>query len=336
MREIYPNENTPLRDSRRPPDRKPAAAPLVIMERLRRRYCARAPSTAGGVHRSRGASIVLFVLGALNMTQLRGSDRGDHVTFMISRRHVSKAAMLAIAFVSFATVSRSSEFREALWPVVQACRVNHDLTGAAFPCLEVNVSGGADRGYVILRPPFGLEDFILAPTRKIVGVEDRSLQAADAPNYFNDAWNARGVLATKAHRPPERDEVALAINSGLKRTQDQLHIHIGCISTRVKGEIQAIAPALSETRWRRLGRPIGGLLFWARRIDQETLAGVNPFRLVSADLPDSDEMRSVTIFVAGTRSDNGSGGFILFATINDRLPGFRSPASDLLDGSCSS
>jgi CDP-diacylglycerol pyrophosphatase len=219
------------------------------------------PAAAKLTKRSRGTSIASF--GALNLTLLKGSDRGDHVGFMISRRHVSKTAMLAIAFVSFATLSRSSEFRDALWPVVQACRVNHDLTGAAFPCLEVNVSGGADRGYVVLRPPFGLEDFILAPTRKIVGVEDRSLQAADAPNYFNDAWNARGVLATKARGLPERDEVALAINSGLKRTQDQLHIHIGCISPRVRSEIQAIAPALSETRWQRLGRPIGGLLFWA-------------------------------------------------------------------------
>jgi CDP-diacylglycerol pyrophosphatase len=72
--------------------------------------------------------------------------------------------------------------RSALWKVVQACLINHGLMGAAFPCLEVNVSDQTGRGYAILRLPFGASDPMLAPTRGIVGVEDPSLEALDAPN----------------------------------------------------------------------------------------------------------------------------------------------------------
>jgi CDP-diacylglycerol pyrophosphatase len=249
----------------------------------------------------------------------------------------TNAALICAALFLGTLASHSSGIREALWPVVQACRVNYDLTGAAFPCLEVNVSGGPDGGYVILRSPFDLHDFVLAPTKKIVGIEDSSLQAADAPNYFEEAWNARGILARGARGLPARVDVALAVNSKLNRTQDQLHIHIGCISTQLRNAIQTIAPALSETSWTRLGRPVGGLMFFARRIDQDTLAGVNPFRLASTILPDSEEMQRATIFIAGSRAIGGIDGFVLFATFNDyRRSGFQLSSSDLLKPSCAS
>jgi CDP-diacylglycerol pyrophosphatase len=240
--------------------------------------------------------------------------------------------MSAIAALSSGADAQN---REALWGVVQACRLNHAVTGAAFPCLSVNVSEGVERGYVILRPPLG-EDFILAPTRKIVGVEDAWLEAADAPNYFDDAWNARAVLAARGRAPPPRDEVALAVNSRLARTQDQLHIHIGCISNEAKRSIEAIEPELSPTRWRRLEKPIAGFLFWARRIDQDTLAGVNPFRLALEGLPVASEDRgNVTIVVAGARSVQGRDGFVLLVAIDDRFrPGSSRAGTDLLDRSC--
>jgi len=62
--------------------------------------------------------------------------------------------------------------RETLWQVVRTCLANYTLTGASFPCLEVNLANGVEQGYVVLRPPFGKPDTILAPTRKIVGIED--------------------------------------------------------------------------------------------------------------------------------------------------------------------
>ena len=52
--------------------------------------------------------------------------------------------------------------RMALWQVVRACVADSKLTGQPFPCLEVNLSGGDERGTVVLRPPL-LADTVLAP-----------------------------------------------------------------------------------------------------------------------------------------------------------------------------
>ena len=84
---------------------------------------------------------------------------------------------------------------------MRTCVANHALTGAAFPCREVNVSDGEERGYVILRPPFGKPDTILSPTKKIVGVEDPSLRTLAPSNYFEDAWDAYAFLADPAQKP---------------------------------------------------------------------------------------------------------------------------------------
>jgi hypothetical protein len=79
------------------------------------------------------------------------------------------AAGLA-AMTAFATFAVGLE-RSALWQVVRTCIVDYKLTGAPFPCLRVDLSGGDERGDVGLRPPL-LHDMILGPTRKVVGAED--------------------------------------------------------------------------------------------------------------------------------------------------------------------
>ena len=105
---------------------------------------------------------------------------------------------------------------------------------------------GDERGYVLLRAPWGAPDLILAPTRKIVGVEDPSLQTSEAPNYFEDAWNARAFLSEGRQKPLARNDVVLAVNPRPWRSQDQLHIHIGCLSRRMRQRLQTLAPELPE------------------------------------------------------------------------------------------
>jgi CDP-diacylglycerol pyrophosphatase len=251
---------------------------------------------------------------------------------------------VAVAF-AFAAVAGGPEIsRGALWKVVQTCVANRALTGAAFPCLEVDVSGGDERGYVILRAPLGVPDLILAPTREIVGVEDPSLQTSEAPNYFEDAWNARAFLSDGRQKPLARDDVALAVNSRLSRSQDQLHIHIGCLSRRVRRMLQTLAPELPEDRWARIGGPMNvantldGPGLWARRIDRETLAGVNPFRLAAERGSDETESRSrLMIAVAGIQLADGHGGFVLHAAYDDPAhPNDQFSAEDFIDPSCPS
>jgi CDP-diacylglycerol pyrophosphatase len=87
-----------------------------------------------------------------------------------------------------------------------------------------------------------LNDLIVAPTREIVGIEDPFLKLDGAPNYFNAAWRARSFLKRSDGRTPERDEIAVVVNSAVIRTQDQLHIHVGCVQSHAKRMFTEAAP----------------------------------------------------------------------------------------------
>ena len=103
-------------------------------------------------------------------------------------------AVVAVLTVSAAFAAYAMELhRMVLWQVVRACVADYKLTRAPFPCLEVDLSGGEEGGTVVLRPPLS-EDTILAPTRRIKGIEDPFLQSPEAPNYFDAAWRARTFL----------------------------------------------------------------------------------------------------------------------------------------------
>ena len=168
--------------------------------------------------------------------------------------------------------------RQALWPVVRACVATYKLSGSPFPCLKVDLGGGEGRGFVVLRPPIGDADTILAPTRRITGVEDPFLQSPDAPNYFAEAWEARSFLGDGgAGLAPAR--IGLVVNSAYQRSQDQLHIHIGCLAPGIEFAVQAFAALAPADAWVRVGRLLPG--FWALRTGRSDLAGVEPFRLAA-------------------------------------------------------
>ncbi len=111
-------------------------------------------------------------------------------------------AIVAVVTVSAAFGAYAMELhRMALWQVVRACVADTKLTGKPFPCLKVDLSGGEAQGSVVLRPPLS-DDTILAPTRRITGVEDPFLQSPEAPNYFDAAWRARAFLkGANGHEP---------------------------------------------------------------------------------------------------------------------------------------
>ena len=250
---------------------------------------------------------------------------------------------VALSLALAAQAAGDEADRGALWRVVQSCVADHALTGAAFPCLDVNLSGGKERGYVVLSS-LANSDLILAPTTKISGVEDPRLQSLEAPNYFEDAWSARVFLTARRKIPLAHDDVALAVNSRESRSQDQLHIDIGCLSRETKQTLASLALQLPEDRWVRIGQPmtVGKGLhaagFWGRRVARESLAEVNPFRLATEAHPNDSEMRAETmIVVAGVELARGRDGFVLLASSGERSgSGDQASAEDFLDASCSS
>lgn len=181
---------------------------------------------------------------------------------------------LLVILVSSGVVAYAANVmgRNALYPVLQSCAFAQEKLGAPFPCLEADLA----RGYAVLRPPVGKPDTILAPLERIVGLEDPRLKAADTPNFFALAWAARHWMEGA---PSDRD-FALAVNSRLARSQDQLHIHLGCITPEFRTWIDRVDWARKPGEWVRAADLGPGLEFWTYRSGAADLAKVDPFRLL--------------------------------------------------------
>ena len=237
---------------------------------------------------------------------------------------------MSAAFAAYAT----GLHRMALWQVVRACVADHKLTGAPFPCLKVNIASGEARGNVVLRAPL-LHETVLVPTRRITGVEDPFLQSPEAPNYFDAAWRARSFLKTADGRAPERDDIALIVNSIIVRGQDQLHIHIGCLLPDARRSLAAAAPKIPMREWARIGAVVPHTMFWGYRIRGTDLADLEPFRLVAEAFDGRvKNCGDLTVMVAGVRVE-GDDEFLILASYA-HAPGAWWPvgSDDLLRGAC--
>ena len=232
--------------------------------------------------------------------------------------------LIAAALVASAALGYAANIarRNALGQVVQACALDKATTGSPFPCLEVS-GAGAD-GFVVLRPPVGEPDTILAPTRRIVGIEDPFLQTDKAPNYFALAWDARRWLSPEP--PPER--TALAVNSRLARSQDQLHVHIGCLSAEFAGRLGGRALGSATGTWFRGPDMAPGLELWTYRTGAKDWSDVSPFRLLKPLVGDAAAMKRTTL--AGALI----GGEMVLAALRSHPGGWYASAEDVLDAKC--
>jgi CDP-diacylglycerol pyrophosphatase len=243
-------------------------------------------------------------------------------------------AVVAVVTVSAAFAAYAMELRRmALWQVVRACVADYKLTGAPFPCLEVNLADGEERGVVVLRPPLS-EDTVLVATRRIRGVEDPFLQSPEAPNYFDAAWRARAFLKGADGRAPERDNIALFVNSAIVRTQDQLHIHVGCLLPHARRTLAAQAPRVPMGEWAQIGPVVPHTMFWGYRIPGTELANVNPFRLAVEELGDRmNGPGDLTVVVVGARVENDDQ-FLILASYAKAPHAWWAVGADNLLGDC--
>ena len=247
------------------------------------------------------------------------------------RRPALLALLLGIATV----VCAASLPRDTLWGVEATCLLNKRTTGAAFPCVEVDIAGGIERGFAVLRAPFRQTHLVAMPTARVSGIEVPALREPNAPNYFADAWSVRHYVQSDLKRPLAWNDVGLAVNSRATRSQDQLHIHIDCVQAKVKA---ALAERLEQTPtdgWREAGLSFWGQDYWTRRVARPSLDGVNPFRL-AAEIPAlAPHPGLTTLAVIGVTDAAGNDGFILLAGLSDAaLAARQSTGEDMLDHSC--
>ncbi|MGI9163185.1 MAG: CDP-diacylglycerol diphosphatase [Mycobacterium sp.] len=201
----------------------------------------------------------------------------------------------------------------ALWQLVSGqCVADEVAHRDPAPCASVDLEGG----WAVLKDAVGPRQYLLIPTAKVPGVESPELLADGAPNYFAAAWEARSFTEAAAGGALPRDWIALAVNSAVSRSQDQLHIHIDCLRADVHETLARHAADIGPD-WAPFPALLAGHTYDAIAVDGDQLV-VNPFRLRADALEDPElEMGIQTLVVVGAVRDSHPG----FVILADRANG---------------
>lgn len=219
---------------------------------------------------------------------------------------------------------------DTLWHIVHdRCVPQQEHSGNPAPCVSVDLKDG----YALLKDKVGVAQYLLIPTAAISGIESPALKKKNAPEYWRYAWEARELTWQHLRRKLRRDEVALAVNSAYGRSQNQLHIHIDCISPKTRWALSEYLSTIG-TDWAALSVKLNGHTYRARRIYSTDLRNVNPFVLLAQEHEAKNNMGDTTLVIVGVKFENGNEGFILLADTANLLHGDRGSGEELLDHSC--
>jgi CDP-diacylglycerol pyrophosphatase len=242
-----------------------------------------------------------------------------------------RPVVLSISLVVAVIVMSLFVSRSALGLVIKACEVNSTLTGSPYPCLKIVQAQDPLSSYVVLREPADKERTVLAPLADVPGIEDPRLLAADAPNYFDDAWRERADgLGQRAWRDSPQN-FALAINAANWRNQDRLHIHMGCEMPRFRTLLKSHETEISSGRFTNLKTKAG---WWATFYKADDLSNLNPLKLVADGIAGArSDMENVVVGVFSSTSTDGRHGFYILARVMSESESLGS-AEDMVDPKC--
>jgi CDP-diacylglycerol pyrophosphatase len=241
-------------------------------------------------------------------------------------------AALAACLIALALASPAvADDPDALWNIVSGqCIPSQQAKHDPSPCLAVDLAGG----YAVLKDQSGSTQVLVIPTTRVAGIESPLLLGDATPNYWVAAWDARHDVEQFAHREIPREDLALAVNSAVARSQDQLHIHVDCIRPDVRDALNTVVARIGP-KWAPLDVSLAGHRYRAMRIAGEDLGGQDPFKLLAdGDAMARGDMGFETLVVAGAVFEDGSPGFIVLSDRAD--PSTHDPAAgeSLLDHGC--
>ncbi|WP_158266657.1 CDP-diacylglycerol diphosphatase [Alsobacter soli] len=226
------------------------------------------------------------------------------------------AALAAIGAAAVAALCLGSpaqaQSRQALWTVVRACALAQATFGVALPCRSIETAAGVS--VAVVDPPLPQAHTLVVPTDRVIGVEAEPLAGAAGANYAALAW--RTALGASSGR---WDGAGMVVNSARVRSQDQLHVHVDCLSPRGRGVVARLLPA-AQTRWRRIGRD------WFLATDASA-GGFNPFALIR-QIPGEPAPATVNVAVLGVMTQAGAPGYLVLANTG------RQSYENLLQTSC--
>lgn len=233
-------------------------------------------------------------------------------------RRFTSAVLLAFAVLSLCTPSEAKLDRSALGVTVATCRLSTSVTASPMPCLKVVNSDADLSGYAVLREPFERQRTILAALSDIAGIEDSRLLEPVAPNFFALAWAERSWVLGETGAGDVPPGFALAINPKTMRSQDRLHVHIGCLEGAVQAALGKRTVAVNPNRFAALNFKIRGWPLWAMRVDADDLSDLDPIQLLANKLPGaSDDMGNHMLVVAHEQLPSGKSTFVLLTNRSD-------------------
>lgn len=220
---------------------------------------------------------------------------------------------------------------DALWHIVHDFCVPASMgANVQQKCADVETS----QGFAVLKDINGPEQYLVIPTTRITGIESPDLLTPASPNYWRDAWQARRWVEVRMGHELPRDVLSLAVNSTSGRTQNQLHIHIDCLTPDVVNTLREQGPKIG-TAWTTLPVLMRGHMYRIRRIDDAELDSTDPFKLIASDVAGRGEvMADQTLLLTGTVAPNGKPAFFL---LNDHVQlerGDLGSAEELQDHAC--
>lgn len=210
--------------------------------------------------------------------------------------------------------------------VTEQCLPNMREHNSPKPCAQVNLKSG----YVLMKDRNGPLQFLLMPTYRINGTESPLLLQPTTPNFFWQAWQSRDVMSKLRGSAVPDNAISLTINSRSGRTQNHFHIHISCLRSDVRTQLNDNAARISS-QW--LAFP-GGLLghqYLARRVTEAELVQRSPFLMLAEEVPEAKAHMGRFALAMAQQAD---GSFVLLATERDLLALNRASAEEIQDHQC--
>jgi CDP-diacylglycerol pyrophosphatase len=229
------------------------------------------------------------------------------------RREVRRAGAIVVGvglLMLQAPFVAAADDPNALWRIVhEQCVAHQAQFGTPLPCASVDEAGG----YAILKDIRGASQFLLIATARVGGVEDPAILAPDAPNYWLPAWDATRLVQALLGRALPREALSLAINPASRRTQNQFHIHVDCVSVEVRDALRAHGARIG-TAWSPFPISLAGHAYRAMRIPTLAQPGATPFLLVARQPEAKADMGAESLVVVGAVFAGGESGFYLLGT----------------------
>lgn len=235
--------------------------------------------------------------------------------------------LLIVAVVGGLTLRQYLHHPDALWRIVSEQCVPHQRDNQnPEPCAKVDLQ----TGYVLLKDINGPLQYLLLPTAKMSGMESPELLQSKTANFLWLAWQERNVMSVRRGTHVSDDIISLTINSATGRSQNQLHIHISCLRSEVRDQLNQYANAI-HADWETFPVSLAGNQYIARKVTTTEFSQHSPFMMLASQVPQAREnMGRYSLAMAQLKD----GEWIVLATERNLLRFNLASAEQLQDHDC--